>query len=463
MKKILLFFTFTMILFAEEVDLFPKIEKVKGVKPWWINDISPVEGMIGGVGIVPKGFYKDDQGKLRGAAMEGARREIATAKNTFVESRIDLKQNKDNTDLNVNSTQYTSGEVKALLIDTWEDEDSYYVWMGEFLDRVSYENLKVYINKKNVDTIENKINLIKYEGRIIVTNRDGGMITINAGSDKGVKVNEVYYIYRLSDESVNPLSNQVEDFTKEKIGEITIKEVFKKSSRGQASFMSNFKIQKGDIAYSAGYSQSEKEEQKQLAKEEKMKKYDYDLEYVPKVLEVERAKTLSTRQYSLSASTDFNSSKFDARIGLFRFFEASLNYNFNEKNYFDFLGKVGFPINRDTLIGLAYEKNWGNDVEYLIGLVEYQFAEGYGIANLNYKNPLGSVSEADYIGGALQLQPSSGVILGTEYGRKLENNATSNFTIKINLEVMDEIWFGAGVSWENERMYFIKIEHLNLI
>ncbi len=463
MKKFLLFFIFTMVLFADEVDLFPKIEKVKGIKPWWVNDISPVEGMIGGVGIVPKSFYEDDQSQLRGAAMEGARREIAATKNTYVESSIKLKQSTDNTDLNVDSTQYISGEVKALLIDTWEDEDSYYVWMGEFLDRVSYENLKVYINKKNVETIENRINLIKYDGRIIVTNKDGGMVTINAGKDKGVNINEVYYIYRLNDESVNPLSNQVEDFTKEKIGEITIKEVFQKSSRGQASFMSNFKIQEGDIAYSAGYSQNEKEAEKQVAKEEKMKKYDYDLEYMPKVLNIERAKTLSTRQYSLSASTDFDASKFDARIGLFRFFEASLSYNFDDKNYFDFLGKVGFPVNRDTLIGLAYEKNWGNDVEYLIGLFEYQFAEGYGIANINYKNPLGSASEADYIGGALQLQPSSNVILGTEYSRKLESNATSNFTIKVNLEIMDEIWFGAGVSWEEDRKYFVKIEHLNLL
>lgn len=457
MKKLFLLFILSFSLFPAEIDLFPEIEKINGVKPWWIEEVSPIEGMIGGIGIVPLNSQN-----TREAAMEAAKREIAGSKKTYIESEVKLKQNNNNSMMDIESVQKIEGEVKALLIDSWQDSDYFYVWMGEFINRTAYNNLKEYITEKNIKTKENRINIVKYNGKTIVTNKDGGQITITKGSNEGVKVNEVFYVYRLTDESVNPLSNEVEDFSKNKIGEIIIKEVFPESARGEASIVGNFRIQIGDVAYSAGYTLDEKDKEEIEKKEEKMVKYNYDSNYIPKLMNVERAKSLSTRQYTLSLMTDFSSTTLETSIGLFRFFEAGLYYNIDDESTLNFIGKVAFPVNRDTMVGLAYEKNWTNGVEYIMGLFEYQYAEGYGIADVNYKSPLGNASEPSFMGGSIQLQPTDTVILGTEYSKYLESGGTSQFSLKVNLEVMDQLWVGAGVTWSDDRRYFIKVQHLNI-
>ena len=213
MKKVLLLLLFTLSIYGEKIDsVFPVIDKVQDVAPWWMNEISPVEGMIGGIG---EAISKDK--KARTVAMEAARREIAASKQTIIEANFNLKQDSSgNTSANLQSQQTIKGEVKAVLIDTWDNGDKLYVWMGEFLNDESQEKLKNYIIQKNQETMENRIQIAKYAGKIVITNKDAGRITLNAGKDKKVKKGEVYNVYRLKSESVNPLNNEVEDFSSKK-------------------------------------------------------------------------------------------------------------------------------------------------------------------------------------------------------------------------------------------------------
>lgn len=461
MKKILILLLISISIYGETIEnLFPRIEKVQGVRPWWIEEVNPVEGMIGGIGSAPLNLNN-----AREIAMESARREIVASKRTYIESEMRLQQDsRGEASAEVASRQVVTGEVTAILIDTWEDNNSLYVWMAELIDRQSYERLRAYINQKNIETIENRINLVRYLDRIAVTNKESGMITLNAGLDKDLRTGEILNIYRLRDESVNPLSGEVEDFTRKKIGEVIVIDVFERTSRAQASFIDSFRIQIGDVAYPTGVMADERVAERQIAREEKMVKYDFAYDYIPKISKVERVETLSNRQYSLRLYSDFTTANISTRIGFFRFFESGLKFAYEKDNSsLEFIGKVGFPINADTSIGLGYESNLLDDGDYVIAMIEHIIANGLGLATFNYKHPMGSNSEVGYLGGAFQLQPTKSVLLGTELGRVMESSGDNELTVRINLEVMDHLWFGAGISWQDERIYFIKFEYLNII
>ena len=197
-----------------------------------------------------------------------------------------------------------------------------------------------------------------------------------------------------------------------------------------------------------------------------MKKYDYDLGYIPKVLTVERAKPLSTRQYSVSAYTDFDNHTADFRMGMFRFFEASISGTNGEfDNYVNFFGKVGIPVTEELYIGLGYESTVSENEDYIVTLLEYLFMEKAGVISFNYKYPVESNPHDGFIGAAAQYKLSNSVIFGLEAGKVLETSTYNYLTLKGNLEIMDEVWLSGGLTWEedNERKYFLKIEHMNIL
>lgn len=461
MKKIFLLIIFTLSIYGEKINSnLPSIEKVQNIEPWWLSETNPVEGMIGGIGIAVK-----KEKNARSIAMEAARREIVASKQTYIEADFKLKQESNGkTSAKLESQQTIKGEVKALLIDTWEDDKKFYVWMAEFLDKESMNKLALYINAKNKETIENKIQIAKYAGRIVVTNKESGKITLNAGENKNIKKGEVYNVYRLKSESVNPLSNEVEDFSRKKIGEIVIIDVLDRSSIAQASFIDNFKIDIGDVVYPTGVTFKEKKQKKISEREAKMKKYDYDLEYIPKLLYVEKAKSLSTRQYSVSAYTDFDNYTLEAKMGFLKFFEASLIGTDDNDNEIQFFGKVGIPITEELYAGIGYDSTISESKDYIVTLIDYLFMEKKGIASFNYKYPVESNPNKGIIGASIQSQINPSVVLGIELGKTLESSSNNYLTLKGNLEIMNEVWLGGGLTWkDHDRVYFIKIEHLNII
>jgi len=465
MKKRIILLTlciFTFSIYANEnivENLFPVIEKVQSVRPWWINNPNPVEGMTGGIGM---SHFKENN--KREIAIGLARREIASSKRTIVQSEFTAKQDSTGASkAQIESRHIVEESISAVLIDTWEDDGHYYVWMAEFLDKNSYERLKTFIEAKNIEINENRINLAQYANRIVITNKDFGKITLNVGKDKNVNLNEVYNVYRLKAESVNPISGQVEDFSKTKVGDVTIIDVLDRSSIGQANFIDSFRIQVGDIVEATGVTKDEYILTKKTIKEDKMEKYNYDINYIPKIRNVERAKSFSTRQYSLSASSDFDNHYLESRVGLFRFFEIGVLGAQGDDNYFEVFGKVGFPLYENLYVGFAYENRLGEDEEFAISMLELNFWDNIGLSALNYKHPLDSNDKKGTVGASIQLQPHTSVIIGAEGGKILESSGDDFVTIKLNLEIMDDIWLGGGISWENERVYFVKLEYINII
>jgi hypothetical protein len=70
-----------------------------------------------------------------------------------------------------------------------------------------------------------------------------------------------------------------------------------------------------------------------------------------------------------------------------------------------------------------------------------------------------------FIGASAQYKLSNSVVFGLEVGKVLETASENYFTLKGNLEIMDDVWLSGGVTWEedDEKKYFVKIEHLNII
>jgi hypothetical protein len=187
---------------------------------------------------------------------------------------------------------------------------------------------------------------------------------------------------------------------------------------------------------------------------------------VPKVLNIERAKPLSTRQYSVSAYTDFDNHTVDLRMGLFRFFEVSaMGTNGEFDNYMTFFGKVGIPVTEELYIGLGYETTVSENEDYIVTLLEYIFMDKAGLVSFNYKYPVESNPNDGFIGASAQYKLSNSVVFGLEVGKVLETASENYFTLKGNLEIMDDVWLSGGVTWEedDEKKYFVKIEHLNII
>jgi len=144
-KGIIVFLLLNVFIFGE--NSLPKVERIEGLKPWWIENHESIEGVLEGIGVVYKG--NKESGNLRVEAMELAKREISSIKTTTIDSTLVLEESNIDKSLNILTTGTTKAEVKALLVDTYEDENSYYAYMVEFKDSASRDKFIDFLKDNN--------------------------------------------------------------------------------------------------------------------------------------------------------------------------------------------------------------------------------------------------------------------------------------------------------------------------
>ena len=437
----------------------PRIEQVEGLKPWWLSNHRSVEGVLEGVGIVSK----KNSSTYRTEALELAKVEIAGIKNTYIDSTLLLEQNNNTNNLNISTKGTTSAQVNGIIIDTYEDESDYYVWVAEFYNDNSRNDFVNFINEKNRETLENKLEYLKYLNKTVITNKKRSKITLNNSDNKTFQKNEILNIYRLTEANINPMTKELNDFSKEKVGEAVVEEVFDNQVLASADILSTFRIKEGDIAVSSGKIKEEKI--KEETKEKKISKlqtlYNYNLNYEPQVFYVERSKLLGPRQYELSLMSDFNDkSDMNFKVGILRFVEGTATLDMSNNSSLNAMIKVAFPILKNVNVGMAYKKDLDNQSSYAIGLLEYSFYENAGFLNLNITSPIGNNNEDEIFGVSAQIKPDKDVLLGAEYSTEVNNNHNDMTILKLNLKMIENTWIGGGVIFDDERTYFIKISNI---
>ncbi|MBP6407852.1 MAG: hypothetical protein KBE24_08060 [Fusobacteriaceae bacterium] len=437
----------------------PRIEQVEGLKPWWLSNHRSVEGVLEGVGIVSK----KNSSTYRTEALELAKVEIAGIKNTYIDSTLLLEQNNNTNNLNISTKGTTSAQVNGIIIDTYEDESDYYVWVAEFYNDNSRNDFVNFINEKNRETLENKLEYLKYLNKTVITNKKRSKITLNNSDNKTFQKNEILNIYRLTESNINPMTKELNDFSKEKVGEAVVEEVFDNQVLASADILSTFRIKEGDIAVSSGKIKEEKI--KEETKEKKISKlqtlYNYNLNYEPQVFYVERSKLLGPRQYELSLMSDFNDkSDMNFKVGILRFVEGTATLDMSNNSSLNAMIKVAFPILKNVNVGMAYKKDLDNQSSYAIGLLEYSFYENAGFLNLNITSPIGNNNEDEIFGVSAQIKPDKDVLLGAEYSTEVNNNHNDMTILKLNLKMIENTWIGGGVIFDDERTYFLKISNI---
>lgn len=437
----------------------PRIEQVEGLKPWWLSNHRRVEGVLEGVGMVSK----KNSSTYRTEALELAKVEISGIKNTYIDSTLLLEQDNNTNNLNISTKGTTSAQVNGIIIDTYEDESDYYVWVAEFYNDNSRNDFVNFINEKNRETLENKLEYLKYLNKTVVTNKKRSKITLNNSDNKPFQKNEILNIYRLTESNINPMTKELNDFSKEKVGEAVVEEVFDNQILASADILSTFRIKEGDIAVSSGKIKEEKI--KEETKEKKISKlqtlYNYNLNYEPQVFYVERSKLLGPRQYELSLMSDFNDkSDMNFKVGILRFVEGTATLDMSNNSSLNAMIKVAFPILKNVNVGMAYKKDLDNQSSYAIGLLEYSFYENAGFLNLNITSPIGNNNEDEIFGVSAQIKPDKDVLLGAEYNTEVNNNHNDMSILKFNLKMIENTWIGGGVIFDDERTYFLKISNI---
>lgn len=428
------------------------------MKPWWINNHKNIEGVLQGVGMASK-----ENSSFKTEALELAKVEIAGTKSTYIDSTLLLEQNNNSNNLNISTKGTTSSQVKAVIIDIYEDDTDYYVWAVEFYNEKAKNDFIDFVNEKNRETLEHKLEYIKYLNKVVVTNKKRSKITLNGGTNKNFQKNEILNIYRLTEANINPMTKELNDFSKEKVGEVVVEEIFDNQTLASADILSTFRIKEGDIAVSSGKIKEEKikEESNQTKTAQLQTLYNYNMNYEPQVFYVERSKILGPRQYELSLMSDFkDKSDMNLKIGLLRFVEGTATLDMGDNSSLNAMIKVAFPILKNVNVGMAYKKDLDNQTSYAIGLLEYSFYENAGFLNLNMSSPIGNNDEDEVFGVSAQIKPDKDVLIGAEYNTEINNNQNDITILKLNLKMIENTWIGGGVIFDDERTYFIKISNI---
>lgn len=456
-KTILLFIVLSFSIFSDTT--VPKIEHIQGIKPWWIESHKTTQGVLEGIGIVSKD--NENSSNLRVQAIEFAKREIAGIKKSYVESTLTLEENNNGKNLNIYTESSSSEDVSAKLIDTYEDSQNYYVWMAEFYDDSSKNDFIKFINSQNELTLKNKSEYIKYLNKVVVTHKKGTKFTVSGGLDKGFQKKEILDVYRLTEATLNPLTKEVNDFAKKKVGELTVEELFDNQALASADFLSTFKVKEGDIVVGTKVIKKDKE----LIKKEKIDnletKYNYNMDYEPQVLDVERSKILGPKQYELSLMSDFKDlTNTQFRMGLLRFVEAAGGFSLGDKFLMNGQIKIAFPIGTNTNTGFIYKKVVGQDSSSIIALLELTLFDNMGIFDLNFNSPIGTGGNDETLGISMQLKPDKNVLIGAEYITNLDDLKDDSISLKLNLKMLEDTWIGGGVIRDDNTRYFIKISKI---
>ncbi|BDU51048.1 hypothetical protein [Haliovirga abyssi] len=334
-----------------------KIEKIDGEKPWWTKNYV-IEGLHSSIGEVDKTLGKTNNA-IREEAISSAKAELAGNKSTTIKTEIKTVKTNTESQTAVGSVQTVDTKLKVEIIDSWENDKKYYVWVVEKTD--NWENdkkiIKNMIEKNNKKTKIRREKILKeneknkeskkYDNRIIEKHFNRVLINIGQGE---AKLGEIANIY---------------DYSLKKVGEMEIVELFKNESLGKVSLWSSFKIKEGYGVKLTGLS--------------KRKKYiPIDNTYKVFSENIEQAKVIRNRNYLLKIDRNFaeNINNMDFKYGLFDFFELLLKYDERDFNYGI---KLGLDFKKINIGGIYFVKDKSFDI-----LLDSKFIMGMN-SHLNYK------------------------------------------------------------------------------
>ncbi len=307
-----------------------KIEKIEGEKPWWRENYF-VEEVHSSIGIVEKKNWEKNK-TIREEAISSAKAELAGNKETSIKSEINTRKTNEESKTVIESVQNTNTKLKVEIIDSWENNEEYCVWIVEVTD--NWENDKAIIkkmvdeNNKKTEEKRSKIKKIKHYDKKIIE-KNGNRVSINIGAEEA-RVGEIANIY---------------NYSLKKVGKLEITEVFENESIGKVNRITAMRIKKGyGIKLTGKY------------KDKVKNKIPLDSSYVVFSENIEQAKIIKSRNYLLNISRNFdeNINKVDFKYGLFDFFELLAQYNEDD---FDYGIKLGIQLQKLNIGGIYFGKD----------------------------------------------------------------------------------------------------------
>lgn len=467
MKKLLFFSIFIlsiMILNAEEKKyVFNEILTEENIEPWWVKAPSPIDGMIGGVGISSE--KKADERNKKAKQM--AQVEIAQIKGTTrIESTVELKQTRDTSNMSLNSNQKTETEINAVLISQWEKKELFgkktlYVWMAEFTDKSSYEKLNAYIEMKNKEFQNTK----NFKDKIVIAEKKfPNRYIINAGKNKGIKKGDILEVFEFEQNIKNPSTGKYDIYTEKKKGELIVLDSYENTAKTKSSLLKSISLKENLVVRKTNRTvETEKKESK---------KNKFKSEYVPKIRMVENASALNNLNYLLNFDSDFDR-KYSAelKLGLLDFFEIGVlsgkneDYEKDDEYYNELSFKISLPLKIIDL-GAMYTYNTQFETEKISYLINTGFLfMNFGI---QYEQFLNKKDFEDLLGLSFSINPplmenriKFGGELRTISKEIFETDKNNEYTIKLDLKVLQNTWLGIGKAWESdEQKIFITVNHI---
>lgn len=465
MKKIILISLFllaTFIINAEDKKyVFNEVLSEDKIEPWWVKSPNPVDGMIGGVGIASD---KKDEDR-RKKAVQMAQTEIAQRKgSTKIESTVELKQTREKSNVSLESNQTTETEINAVLISQWEKKELFgttlYVWMAEFTDKSAYEKLNTYIEMKNKEFQNTK----NFKDKIVIAEKKfPNRYIINAGKNKGIKKGDILEVFEFQQNIKNPSTGKYDIYTEKKKGELIVLESYENTAKTKASLLKSISLKENLIVRKTNRTVDTDKKEK--------KKNEFKSEYIPKVRMVEKASSLKNLNYLVNVDSDFDR-KYSAelKLGLLDFFELGVlagkneDYEKDDEYYNELSFKLGLPL-KIIDIGAMYKYNTKLETETL----SYLFETGFLIMNfgIQYEQILNKDYD-DILGLSFSINPplmESRIKLGGELRtiskEIFETDKNNEYTIKLDLKVLQNTWLGIGKAWESdEQRIFITVNHI---
>lgn len=439
---------------------FPKVEKeVKGL-PWWVKNPSPVNGINGGVGISSFKLY-DYPDKQRKEAILYGKAEILSNKNSKISSEFNLVKTDKKTKLKMKIDEKSIGEINTIILDRWySKKGDLYLWIIEKPKDQTLRELEKFVLVNNKKIRNDNLNLLKYQNSLVVKGKTP--FKINLYGNNKAEIGDVYEIYRIESPIKSNYSEDIIDYKKRLIGNAEIIEKIEKQATAKVSAIDYFKIKKGDIAIETGENIIETLKYEKIKHEEKRKSLNFDDEYSFMVKDVDKGYALKNRHYILGYRSDFgHENKFYIKTGLFDFFEPSFIHDFDSGK--TFIGmKFGLDLNFIG-IGAKIERDMEKEVDYLTSIISIKSKNKAIELNMNYKNVLDKEHKYDErLGFALNFRLSKRAYFGGEYITLKDDLYDKDINIKLNLQLLQDFWLSGGITWEDDRRYYLMIETINI-
>ncbi|TDT71470.1 hypothetical protein EV215_0846 [Hypnocyclicus thermotrophus] len=466
MKKIFLFLFILMFSLSFSEDTF-HIYKIQNKAPWWLNNYI-ITGVNSAIGSAAKSPNKTiDQ--IRKEAITSARVELAANKKVMIKSQLNTERTNNGTKTKITTQENIKEELSPTLVDSYEDNDFYYVWLVELNNNTEQEKLNNFIKNNNLNEKKYKENILKYKDEIVIVDKKLNTVTLNYGKNRNIKPHQIYNVYQLSNKLKNAVTNETEDFAKEKIGEIEITEVFNTTSNAKIINLTKLlSIKKGNIAIYSGFDKELYNYKKKLKKERKLSKYPLDTTYFSTGNEIERSTSLKPHNYFLKIKTNFKgNNNISLQYGIFDFTELSLKQYFANNNYTEFGIKLGIPVETPYysyakyIFGAKYTFKSQGLQNTLDALVDYYISD-ITLLNIDYRFYLEKNNNKQYE----ELYTTLAFLLNEKANLGIEGNIDNNFDInsaslatKLNINVSNGSNLEFGIKWDNQRTYMLSYEN----